>query len=316
MVSSSLDVTLLVVSYNGLHFLQEYMSSIVDAAEASKYKTEVVVADDGSSDESIPYLQNNWPNVRIVPLQNNSGHVIAANKGVAESKGEIVVMLDNDVRVDRDFVDPLISHFDDSKVFAVNSKIIVPRLGNINESVKAVTFHHGMLYLSCIQNPPEHAIPILYATACSAAYRRSTYLDLGGFDSLYPPLYWDDTDLCYRARKRGYKVLYEPKSKIEHWYGGSTPPEKQRRMETRKWENYFLFVWKNLTDSRLFIRHIGYLPFVLLKASVTGNTNRVAGFFAALKQLPQVRQARAIEKACQVVTDSDIIRQFTNPPED
>lgn len=316
MISSSPYVSLLVVSYNGLNFLREYLSSIVDAAEESSYKTEVVVADDGSGDGSISYLQNNWPDVRIVAIQNNSGHVFASNKGVAECKGEIVVVLDNDVKVDKGFVDPLISHFDDSKVFAVNSKIIVPRLGNINESVKLATFHHGMLYFTCIQDPPEHAIPILYATACSAAYRRSTYLCLGGFDSLYPPLYWDDTDLSYRARKRGYKVLYEPKSVVEHWYGGSTPPDKQRRMEIRKWENYFLFVWKNLTEPRLFSKHIGYLPLVLAKASVTGHTNRIAGFFAALKQLPKVRRARAIEKSCQVITDSEILREFTTLPAD
>lgn len=315
MIHESPEVSLLVRNYNGIKFLQEYMSSIVDAAEASNYRTEVIVVDDGSTDGSVLYLLKNWSNVRVIAMPNNTGHAPAANKGVAESKGEVVIALDNDVRVDKNFVDPLISHFTNPNVFAVNSKIILPRLENINESVKTVNIHHGMLYFGCVQNPPEYSVPILYATACAVAYRKSIFLNLGGFDTLYPPLYWDDTDLSYRARKRGYEVLYEPASRVEHWYGGSIDPAKKRQTERRKWENYFLFFWKNITDEHLIRSHILYLPLVLAKSAITGDINRVAGFFAALKQFKRVRQERDIEKATAIVSDTEILGRFADPPE-
>lgn len=314
MIDSKPQVSLVVRNYNGIRFLQDYLEGMLQAAEASTHRAEVLVVDDASKDESVAYVRDSFPAVRLVPLENNVGYARASNAGVAQAKGEIVICLDNDVRVAPDFVDPLVSHFADERVFSVNSKVIVPRLDHLNESVKVMRVHHGMLYLGCVQNPPESAIPILYATGCAAAFRRSTYLEVGGFDPLFRPLYWEDTDLGYKARKRGYEVMYEPLSRVEHWYSGSTTPENKRRMAQARAKNSILFIWKNITDSSLFRKHIAYLPFVLIKAGVARDSDKLLGFCAALRQLSEARAARSRERQAEVVGDAELLERFGGAP--
>jgi GT2 family glycosyltransferase len=138
-------------------------------------------------------------------------------------------------------------------------------------------------------------MPVFYNSGCATAFDRGKFLSLGGFDSLFFPLYYEDTDLSWRAWKRGWACVYEPRSVVYHKDGGALG--RSSAVTALVLRNEFLFHWKNLSDPSLIARHIGSTLPRLLVAAARRDTPRLTGFASALPRLPQVvRHRRAIRK--------------------
>ena len=182
-----------------------------------------MIADDGSTDGTAEWLAANVPQARVVRLEQNGGFSRACNAAIRESTGDALLLLNNDVSVEPGFLPPLRQALEaDPAVFAVNSRILLPGHAGRDEGEKTGGFHHGIFYVDCLPAPSPRTAPTLYATACAALYRRDRVDALGGFDELYSPFYWEDVDLSYRALKRGWRVLYEPRSVVHHQHETTT----------------------------------------------------------------------------------------------
>ncbi len=201
-------------------------------------ENEVVVIDDASTDGSVEMLREEFPAVRAIALSENVGFGAACNLGMSEARHSLVLLLNSDMEVTPGSVAMLRQHLDDPQVFAAG-----PEYRNPDPSWRA----------------PEHeqARPsyMLGAPAGGGLFRREVFLELGGFDPLYAPFYWEDFDLGWVAWRHGWKVVFEPRCHFWHLESATIrklfPAGYIERIRTR---NRCLFGWKNLLDPWILAR--------------------------------------------------------------
>ena len=309
-------ISIIIPNWNGRPLLESNLPFLLDALSPYQRETEVIVVDDGSTDGSVEFLISSYPHLTVLSSSKNEGFARACNKGVRSSKNEIVYLLNNDIVVSKNFLEPLWPYFEYNDVFAVSSVAGPP---NTDVSLGAlvptahVQFKYGIFwyYYKAIINTKE-PISVFFSTGGHSAFDKKKFLALGGFDTLYHPFYWEDIDISYRAWKRGWRSLYEPKSRVIH-NNQTTIGASFRKgfIQNIHWRNRFLFTWKNLDDIMLWCRHLSLLPFELALLPVFGYGYFSRGFFMALKKLPDVLKSRKT-RGKSAWTDKDILDIFKN----
>src|SRR5215831_16130874 len=261
--------TIIIVSWNGKHLLEECLPSVVEATHPNH---DILVVDNGSTDGSVEFIREGFPQIRILPLDRNYGYSEGNNRGVAEAHTDVVVLLNNDMIVDRAFLKPLLDGFSEASVFAVTSQIFFADAQRRREETgkTRARFENGFFYLWHDDLQPgeqsSEAIPVFWAGGGSCAIDRKKYLELGGFDSLYHPFYLEDTDLSYQAWKRGWQSLLAPGSRVIHKHRSSTAKFGSDFVENTIRKNQFLFAWKTVTDLSMLLEHILNLPKIHARA--------------------------------------------------
>jgi len=296
------EVTVIVPSYRGKELLRKCLPAILRSMPA---EAEIAVVDDASTDGSLQMLREGFPQVRVIAREKNGGFSAAANDGIRATKGDFVLLLNNDVEVTPGFLPPIMTLFEDESVFAVSPRILLPSRGNMDEAAKTGFWHHGMFYMDQRQGVAD-VTPILYATGAAAVYRRSMLQSLGGFDEAYSPFYWEDADLGYRAWKRGWKTLYQPASLVHHALSESIskmPSALTRKVKAR---NGFFFLWRNIEDGGLVTAHRRWLPAVLARRALARDFAFLAGWLEAFARRREAVSARDRDSAFRQVSDRDI----------
>jgi GT2 family glycosyltransferase len=151
----------------------------------------------------------------------------------------------------------------------------------------------------------------LWVNGGSGAFRKSMWDKLGGLDLLYNPFYWEDIDLSYRALKAGYKLVFEPRSRVihEHEKGAIKTKFKSGQVRRIAYRNQFTFIWKNITDQRLRVSHFLWLPYHFMKAFVAKDWKFYGGFYDAWRRYPEIQRSKGKAKKLFVRNDSDILRK-------
>jgi GT2 family glycosyltransferase len=133
-------------------------------------------------------------------------------------------------------------------------------------------------------------------------------IDLGGFDELMAPFIFEETDLSYRALKRGWKIYYEPRCQAWHKHSSTIASvSSEHRRKIISYLNRMIFVWKNIQDPGYLTSHFLYIFFRLL---IFPSRTMWIAFTSALKLLSQIRAKRKIEKLRQVLNDREIFKSF------
>lgn len=307
---ANMEASIIIVSWNGLELLRRGLPSVVRAVEKSGKDHEIIVVDDGSTDGSADIIAKEFPAVRVIALNKNVGFGAACNKGAEAGTKPIVIMLNNDMIVEEDFIPPLIDIFADERVFAVSCLIKKWDMQTVEIGRTWGFFQFGFLKLKRTSKEQDKVQPALYASGGAVAYRKSYFFELGGFDSMYHPFYWEDTDLSYRALKRGWKVIFQPESIVYHKHQGTIGKAFSKRyVRAINYRNRFLFIWRNISDSKVLIVHFIFLLPYLLITLLLGRFYYIQGFIGALSKLNEVLEKRRIEKKFFVMTDADVIKR-------
>ncbi len=250
-------ISIVIPNYNSKELLRQNLPGVLDAAQ--REDSEVIVVDDASSDGSVGLLRCEFPSVHVVVNRHNVGFGGACMAGARVAKGDILVLLNTDVDVDPGFLAPLRADLEDEGVFAVSAVDLLSGTPEAPREVRHPSFRGGFFcfhrHRPCGGPPYE----TLFVPGGYAAYRKVAFMELGGFDPLYEPYYWEDVDICYRAWKRGWRSVVEPRSHVHHEHdhgsiAATQGPTKARAVDRR---NRFLFLWKNVTSGRMLVlRHI------------------------------------------------------------
>lgn len=241
--------SVVIPNWNGRDLLERYLPSVVEAL-AGQPKNEIIVVDNGSDDGSADLVRSHFPGVRVVALPQNLGFGGGANAGFRAAKNDVVVLLNSDMRVQPDFLKPLLDGFTGPDIFAVSCQIFLSDPAKRREETGLTEgwWENGKLRVSHREDPQvTELFPCFYPGGGSAAFDRRKFLELGGFDELFRPFYLEDTDLGFLAWKRGWKVFYEPRSVVFHEHRGTigrrfTPAYVDAVLK----KNYLLFAWKHM----------------------------------------------------------------------
>jgi GT2 family glycosyltransferase len=266
-----LGVSVVIPNYNGQSLLEKHLPSVL---KALRDDDEVVLIDDASTDTSWQWLTDHFKSSqvkksdfsgkheegvwrqgtrhgRVILLQNADNKRFAASCNLAvEVAGQpLIYLLNTDVSPSAQSITKLVRHFEDSSVFAVGcrehehaDKKDEPVVGGRNE----LRFERGMF----VHQRARHfeSGPTAWASGGSSMFDRQKWVELGGFDLDYYPAYWEDVDLSFRAKQKGWKVLFDNDAVVDHMHESTNSSAfGQKKMQRMSWQHAHTFVLKHAT---------------------------------------------------------------------
>lgn len=272
----AVQVDVFVLNFNGRDLLAECLPSIVRAAAASRHHCRVVVIDNDSTDDSVAFVEQNFPTVAVRRLPNLG--LCSFNRAVAESACSVALLLNNDVKAADDAFDPLIEPLLRKSEDAEPIAIAAPRCflfdGLTHEGFKtAVSWRYGLVQATAHFPGAEGVADLAGPTAsvgAAMAVDRDAFVSLGGFDTAYLPGRIEDLDFAYRAFQAGRQAIYVPTSIFFHrgaaTFGRAYGSGGCDRLALR---NTLVFQWRHLRRPQHLLQQLVWLPIRLVRDIVT-----------------------------------------------
>ncbi len=304
--------SIVVLNWNGVHLLRQNMPALIDAVAAAGGHHELIMVDNGSTDGSNEFMRQNYPGAKILPLPANMGLVRGYNLGSCFASHNIVVHLNNSVHVNRDFLRFILPHFNHRQVFAVHPKLVALD-GTIEAELSFASFAEKMIYPRqphAFQPDAENYLApcySMYAPGGCSAYDRNKFWLMRGNDEIYSPFHWEESDLSYRAWKRGWEVIFEPRSIGHHNVHATIGKLDQLESMQLYFRNWLIFNWINLTDRDLLAEHFANLgKFVHLEPM------RRRAFSQALPYMTNILSRRRWERPNLMLTDRAVFAKLAD----
>lgn len=215
-------VTIVIPNYNGKHFMEPCLASLEKQTEKD---FRILVVDNASSDGSLEYMKEHYPEIDVIALDKNYGFSKAVNVGIQNSKTPYVILLNNDTTVDEHYVEEMVCAIEQSpRIFSVSSKMIQMYHPDLIDSAGDLYTVVGWGICRGAGRPvSNYTEPDEIFTACAGAaiYRRSVFQKIGYFDENHFA-YLEDIDIGYRAKIYGYKNMYCPTALVYHVGSGTS----------------------------------------------------------------------------------------------
>lgn len=219
--TASRKVSVIVLNYNGKRLLERFLPS-VRRLEYDGYET--IIMDNASTDGSIDFVRENFPEFRIVENKENEGTAEGSNVGARNSSGDYIVWLGNDMEIDPQLIKEMVKTAEsDPSIGIVGCKVL--KLDKDNEETDVIDTIGAGLDIYGFIDPRGHdeidrqhldfETDVFFAFGCSLLIKREVFDKIGGYDPKYFTLA-DDTDLCWRAKLAGYRVVVNPAAIIYH----------------------------------------------------------------------------------------------------
>ena len=310
----SLSCCLIILNYNGQKHLKDCLPSAVAAARASSFPCSVVVLDNCSTEDDVEYIRLGFPSVEVI-ISTKNDMLFSLNPAVEQRAEDVVILLNNDIRVDEHFVDPLVRHFEeDPRLFAVMGKAFDWAGERVTTGKRIAWFEHSWLYTRWVYDVSQPCAT-LYAEGGCSAFRRDRFVALGGFDHMFYPGYCEDMDLSYRAWQRGWTCLFEPSSILYHKIGASMGERFGRSRVTRLIDrNLVLFTIKNCGGTLFLVCFLALLPLRALRSYFAGDRPLTMGILDSLRVLPLALFRRWDARRHVRVSDRQFLAQIRESP--
>lgn len=214
--------SIIIPNYNGKHFLDECLRSLQDQTFNN---FEIILVDDGSSDDSIEFVKSRFPKVKIIINKKNLGFSKTCNRGIKSAKGKYIILLNNDTGVDKKWLEKLVSAAEEnssigmcaSKILSLKNPSLIDSVG-VNICLDGMSRGRGRLEED--KGQYSEIEEILLPSGCAALYRKEMLDEIGFFDEDFFA-YCEDTDLGLRGRLAGWKAILVPDAVVRHYYSGT-----------------------------------------------------------------------------------------------
>jgi len=281
------SVAIVILNYNGKKHLSVFLPSVL----ATEYANlQIIVADNGSTDDSIPFLQSNYPSVKILQNNTNLGFAGGYNWALKQVKADYFILLNSDVEVTPNWITPIIELMEANplvvacqpKILSYNNKHLFEYAGASGGWIDYLgyPFSRGRVFDVCEQDNGQYedACPIFWASGASFFIKSSVFHEMNGFDP-YFFAHQEEIDLCWRMQLKGYKVMACPFSVVYHLGAGTLP--RGGRKVFLNFRNNLIMLWKNLPLRELWWK----LPFRLILDAISAWKGLFTGdiwFFTAI----------------------------------
>ncbi|MEO6134367.1 MAG: glycosyltransferase family 2 protein [Ginsengibacter sp.] len=247
------SVAVVILNWNGQSYLKKFLPSVL----ASDYENlKIIVADNGSTDDSIFFLQQYFPSVKVLINEDNEGFAKGYNTALKSVTADYYVILNSDVAVEKNWIAPIILLMEtDEKIAACQPKILSYKNKKSFEyagasggwiDVLGYPFNRGRVFEYCETDEGQYntATEIFWASGAALFIRASVFNNLGGFDE-YFFAHQEEIDLCWRIKRSGYKIYVEPTSIVYHLGGGTLPMGDPKKVYLN-FRNNLVMLYKNL----------------------------------------------------------------------
>lgn len=231
-------VSIVIPVYNQFEYTHACVKSIIETVEDIPY--EIIIGDDESTDATRK-IKKYINGIRVNMNTSDHGFLMNCNHAAKLARGEYIVFLNNDTQVKEEWLSSLLELIkSDNKIGMVGSKLIYPD-GRLQEAGGIIWSDASGWNYGREQNPdmPEYNYvrECDYISGASIMLRRELWEEIGGFDERYKPAYCEDSDLAFQVRKKGYKVMYQPKSVVVHYEGVSNGTDLESGLKKYQVEN-------------------------------------------------------------------------------
>ncbi|MBT3385525.1 MAG: glycosyltransferase family 2 protein [Prolixibacteraceae bacterium] len=271
-------IAIVILNWNGVKLFNTFLPSVIQNSVAENI--EIIVADNGSTDNSIIFLSENFPEIRIIDLIENFGFAEGYNRALKQVEADYFVLINSDVKVSPNWIEPCVKRLrEDEKIAAVQPKILSFNQPELFEYAGAAGgFIDKFGYPFCrgrLLNKLEHdngqyndASPIFWASGACIFIKAKTFKKANGFDGDFWA-HMEEIDLCWRLKNKGLDIWYEPQSVVYHLGGGTlsygSPQKVYLNFRNNLWmlfKNLPPHKFKRIFFARLVLDGIAALKFI------------------------------------------------------
>lgn len=293
-------ISVVILNWNGRDLLEKFLPSVVKFTNSNT--ADIVIADNHSTDQSVEFIKQQHPTLSIIELPDNYGYADGYNKALQQIESEYYVLLNSDVEVSENWLDPIIDHLDKNKdIAAAQPKILSQKNKTLFEYAGACggfidrlgyPFCRGRIFnnLEEDHNQYNKPIDIFWASGACLVIRAKDYWNAGGLDATFFA-HMEEIDLCWRLNARGRKIVCLPQSIVYH-VGGATLQEESPRKTFLNFRNNLLMLYKNTSDghfNRIF-RYRKTLDYIAaLQMLIAGKKKNAQAVLGAHKDFKSIR---------------------------
>ncbi|MFV2058760.1 MAG: glycosyltransferase family 2 protein [Thiohalomonadales bacterium] len=296
-------ISVVLPNFNGRNLLADNLPSIYKALTKSGHSFEIIVADDCSTDDSVEFLNKNYPAIKIVSQIKNSGFSSTCNLGVRNTNAKYTCISNTDVTFNEDYFLLGIKILIQSNAFAIKGDIYnyadsIDNIINIDKTTR-LYFKRGFLRFRTGNTPGENHSDILEFSALGCCFICNTenFKSLGGFDEIYAPYYWEDSDLALRAINNNLNIIYTAECIAYHKASSTiaaTQKSSKRKMISRR--NKFIFSWRHMSGINQWSSHIATQILSFFTRWLLLDYNFYISFFFAAKKISRYRKLQWSQK--------------------
>lgn len=299
-------VAVVILNWNGKKFLEDFLPNVI---RYSKDDAEIIIADNASTDNSVEYLQSEFPDIRIINNDRNYGFAEGYNQALSRIDADYYILLNSDIEVTENWIKPVIELMEqDTQIAACQPKIRSYHDQELFEYAGAAggfldkygyPFCRGRLfqYLEKDHGQYDDVKEVFWATGACMFVKATLYHEFQGLDGDFFA-HMEEIDFCWRLKNKGYKIMYCPDSTVYH-VGGGTLPKVSSRKTYLNFRNNMTLLYKNLEKkrlfkvyvARLFLDGIASLKF-LLEGHVRDSIAVIRAHCSFFRQLPAIRNKR------------------------
>lgn len=246
-----MKTAVVILNYNGKAFLELFLPSVITHSENAG----IYVADNASTDDSVEFLRQTFPQVRLITLSQNFGFAGGYNEALKQIDAEYFVLLNSDVEVTENWIEPIIDKLDKHPEIAIAQPKILDYKNKTHFEYAGASggfldfllypFCRGRIFYSCEEDRGQYdrEMEIFWATGACLFIRAGLYKSFGGFDARFFA-HMEEVDLCWRIKNEGYKVYCFPQSVVYHVGGGTL--QKSNPFKTfLNYRNNLAMIFKN-----------------------------------------------------------------------
>lgn len=246
-----MKVVVAILNYNGVNWLQKFLSGVIDKSPEG----EVVVIDNASTDNSVAYLKANFPSLRIIENESNSGFAGGYNEGLKKIEADIYVLLNSDIEVTDNWLPPVLDTLKTNdqivavqpKILSYDDKLRFEHAGACGGYIDHLgyPFCRGRIFTETELDEGQYddLQQVFWATGACLFIKSEKYWEAGGLDENFFA-HMEEIDLCWRLQNRGYEIVVNPLSKVYH-VGGGTLDYRNPRKTYLNFRNSLYAIHKN-----------------------------------------------------------------------